>query len=282
MRGNHDALLSPELFGASHLRILNTPLVETFNERTAPFLLLPYESTAAMGPRIADFSDRLPEDNWILIGHGNWVGGLHEPNPLEPGVYMPLTRPDIERFRPTQVFLGHIHKPMQSGKICYVGSPCGINITESGYRSFILFNTENQEISRLIVDSPVLYFNETFVIYPVDDEDTLVRGQIMQRIDSWKLKKEDAHKVKVQVRLLGYTRDKARLMSILKECFAPFSFHNNADPDLSRVSVADDLNRAEIAVRLSQWLSAQSWESNGLNPDKEEILLYALKTIYGE
>ncbi len=138
--GNHDSLLNQQEVTAVNLEIYSEPKLKNFGENSPTFLFLPFKKGRTMGEFISGFAADLPENNWVLIGHGDWAEG-YEPNPFEPGVYMPLTRSDLENFKPAQVFLGHIHKAMDRGKVHYIGSPCGLDIRETGRRRFLIFDT---------------------------------------------------------------------------------------------------------------------------------------------
>ena len=71
-------------------------------------------------------------------------------------------------------------------------------------------------------------------------------------------------------------------METIKEAFRNFQFYKNWEPDLSEVSVADDINRAEISDRVSTWIDNLNFNNANDYPDKEVILLSALKVIYEE
>ena len=277
--GNHDNLLNQQEVTAANLDIYSEPRFKSFGENAPTFLFLPFKKGKTMGEFISGFVSELPENNWVLIGHGDWAEG-YEPNPFEPGVYMPLTRSDLENFKPSQVFLGHIHKAMDKGKVHYIGSPCGLDIRETGRRRFLIFDTDTGKIESRKVDSRVIFFNESFVILPVDDESNYIRKQIAERIKSWELKQSEIPKTQIKVKVYGYSSDKRRLMGTIKESFRSFTFYKNWEPDLSEVSVADDVNRAEISNRVSAWIDQLSWSNTNSQPGKELILLQALKVIY--
>jgi len=282
LRGNHDTSLTQKALTAKNVRVVDKPLLHSFSEEGLRFLLLPYIKDKTMGELMALHSGMLPENAWILISHGDWTGGIHEPNPLEPGVYMPLTRVDLESFRPSEVILGHIHKQVDSGKVHYVGSPCGIDITETGHRRFFILDDETGHLQSQIVDSDILFFNEALIMLPVKNETDYIKKQIARRIENWGLGKSEAAKVRVQVKVLGYTADKQSLYETVKHEFSRFKFHKDMEPDLSDVSIADDLNRAEIANRVSERIEKLEWSSGMEQPEKDEVLLQALRVIYGD
>ncbi len=277
--GNHDSLLNQQEVTAVNLEIYSEPKLKNFGENSPTFLFLPFKKGRTMGEFISGFAADLPENNWVLIGHGDWAEG-YEPNPFEPGVYMPLTRSDLENFKPAQVFLGHIHKAMDRGKVHYIGSPCGLDIRETGRRRFLIFDTDTGKNESRKVDSKVIFFNETFVVLPVDNEMNYIKKQITERIEGWGLEQSERAKTQIKVKFYGYSSDKRRLMEIIKESFHVFNFYKNWEPDLSEVSVADDVNRAEISNRVSAWIEKLNWNKTNNHPSKELILLQALKVIY--
>lgn len=280
--GNHDERLSPQLIAAPNVEIMSEPVLKPIAESGLLFLFVPYLPGKTMGEMIAPFQTDLPNQNWVLVGHGDWSEGLQEPNPLEPGVYMPLTRVDIEAYRPVRTFLGHIHKAATDGKVYYPGSPCPIDITETGHRKFLIFDTSNLSVQEQVVDADVLYFNESFVTLPVQNEMTLMRQKISDRIATWGLSEDEIPKVRVNVKVSGFTTDKRELLDVVTRGFKAFQFYKNKLPDLSNVSVSDDKNRAEIAVRAADWLAALNWELELHPPEMQHVLLEALTTIYGD
>ncbi|MFQ5674588.1 MAG: exonuclease SbcCD subunit D [bacterium] len=276
--GNHDSSLEQSEFTSGNLKIYSQPTLRDF-ERLA-VLFLPFKAGKTMGDYVSRFAGDLAENNWLLVGHGDWAAGMSEPNPFEPGVYMPLTRSDLETFKPAKVILGHIHKPMQHGGVHYVGSPCGLDIRETGPRRFLILNTESAKVEPRKVDTEKIFFNESFIIHPVDDESDYIRKQIAARIKSWQLQPEDLARVQIKVSVFGYSANKRKLMETIKECFRKFSFYKNWPPDLSGVSTADDINRAEVANRVFRWIKQYDWHESNDQPTKKDIFYEALKVIY--
>jgi len=277
--GNHDSVLNQQEVTAANLEIYSEPKLQDFGGNAPPFLFLPFKKGKTMGEFISGFASELGENNWVLVGHGDWAEG-YEPNPFEPGVYMPLTRSDLENFKPAQVFLGHIHKAMDKGKVHYIGSPCGLDIRETGRRRFLIFDTDAGKIEHRKVDSQVIFFNESLVILPVEDEADYIEKEIAERITSWDLEEEEIPKTQIKVKVYGYSSDKRKLMETIREAFREFTFYKSWEPDLTEVSVAEDINRAEISDRVSAWIDKLDWNTINNHPSKELILLQALKVIY--
>lgn len=278
--GNHDARITQALFSARNVEVISTPLVKEFGPARVPFLLVPYMRDRTMGEVIAPFHKTLAGKDWILVGHGDWAGGLQEPNPLEPGVYMPLTRVDVEHYKPVRVFLGHIHKRSSSKPVYYPGSPVAVDISETGRRYFLVFDLQNFSVSEQVVKTDVLYFKEHLVVLPVENESDYLKKEIAGRMAAWGLSDDEMKKVRLQVQLSGFTANKNALQKTVETCFSTVQFYQQQPPDLSRVAVSDDRNRSEIARRVAQRLQELNWDLEPYPPEKEEILLQALKTIY--
>jgi hypothetical protein len=156
-----------------------------------------------------------------------------------------------------------------------------VAIDETGRRRFLIIDTETGAVKSQTVASDVIFFNEAFTILPVRDEAAYLKNQIVSRIKSWGLEDREYPKVRLQVKVSGYTADKRALHTIVKESFRGFAFHRDQEPDLSEVGIAEDINRAEIANQVSSWIEKLDWQPAADQPDKPQILLEALHVIYG-
>ncbi|MFQ5751349.1 MAG: exonuclease SbcCD subunit D [bacterium] len=279
--GNHDARLNNKSITAENVEILNQPTLKVFNSDELPFLFLPYQPDKTMGEFIAAQSSELPANNWVLISHGDWAEGIREPNPLEPGVYLPLTRMDIENYKPTTVVLGHIHKALDKARVHYVGSPCGLDITETGRRRFLIIDTENGDTTSQTVASDFIFVNESLIILPLKDEKMYVKNAMADILKKWDFQKDEIPRVRIQLKVRGYSSNKRVLLNTIKACLQGFTFYRDGEPDLSDVADADDVNRAEIANQVSARIAELNWLSGTEQPNKDQILLEALHVIYG-
>lgn len=277
--GNHDPGINDRRIAAENVRVISEPTVQELEGR--PFLFLPYEQGKTMGEALAQMAAELRADRWVLVAHGDWAQGLRLPNPSEPGVYMPLTRRDVELYNPARVFLGHIHKPMDAPPVHYVGSPCGLDITEQGRRRCLLYDTETNEVQVLEHETPLLYFDESFVILPVADEAAYLRQQIASRVRTWALRPEEKAKTQVRVNVVGYSADRGALSSILQEAFDGFRFYEEREPDIDGVLYSDDLERHYIAEQVKAELEQGHLPGGKDDPGSDEVLLEALRIIYG-
>jgi DNA repair exonuclease SbcCD nuclease subunit len=279
--GNHDAGLRQKSFSAQNVHVLDTPTIHRFDLMSLPILFIPYAAGQTMGEAIQPFSAELEADRWILVGHGDRVEGTREPNPLEPGVYMPLGRSDIVKFRPARALLGHIHKPADSDPAHYCGSPFPHDINETGRRRFLVLDTETGEVESRLIHSGPIYLQETFVVLPVADEARLIQTEIEKRIASWNLSPDEKKRVRLRISVKGYSADKRRLLEAVQSAFHGFSFYEDKEPDLSDVFLADDSDRAEIARQIESAIDRLGFRPGPDEPDRETILLHALHTVYG-
>ena len=280
--GNHDTGIGKKAIAAENVTMYSEPELKLFDLMSLPILFLPYQKDKTMGEEIASFASELPAQKWILVGHGDWVEGMRESNPLEPGVFMPLTRTDVERFRPARVLLGHVHKPTDRNGIHYAGSPCACDVTETGRRRFLIVDTETATVVSKTVDADVLYFDESLIVYPVEDEERHVKDLVKTMIQKWDVSEEEKKRVRLRLKVSGYTADKTRLRKVVLDALAGIPFYKGEEPDIADVSQSDDIERAEITKRVSEKISNLDWSDTEREPNKEHILLEALRTIYGE
>lgn len=279
--GNHDGRLSNASLAAQNTEVITEPAMRTFGSEQ-PFLLIPFKPGRTMGEEVAPFAQELPPAAWILIGHGDWSEGVQEPNPLEPGVYMPLTRADIDSFRPAHAILGHIHKPGDFNRVHYVGSPCPVAISEIGRRRFLLVDTERLTLTPRPVNCGLLYLEADLIVLPRPDEVERVQQQAENVIAAWELQPHELDQARVRVRVRGYCTDKRQINTAVQEAFRDFNVHPDGEPDLSRLAVSEDVERAEVVQRTVAWLNKLRWPGEGIEPRKQDILMHALHVIYGE
>lgn len=280
--GNHDPEISSSSVVAEKVKIFTQPELVELRSQGPLLLVIPYQKGKTMGEVIEHFSPDLAPGGWILIGHGDWSEGLRQTNPYEPGVYMPLTSKDVDRYNPQQIFLGHIHVPYDKGQVHYMGSPCGLNITETGKRRFLIYDIAEDEIASREVGTDVIYFDETLVILPTENEDAFIQDLVKKVIRSWDIRDRDRKKVCARVKVRGYCSDKGALEKELKKAFSDFNFYNDEGPDLSGVSISEDVERRFISEKVKAGIDDLEWPEGADEPDKEEILLAALAVIYGD
>lgn len=234
-----------------------------------------------MGDALARFTGNLPAGEWVLIGHGDWVDGLRVPNPVEPGVYMPLTRRDVETYRPGRIFLGHIHRYMDSRPVHYVGSPCGLDITETGRRRYLVYDTEQNRIQPRALSTDIIFFDECFLVLPVQDEIGYLRQQIAARKRAWALQPDEYQKARIRIRVRGYSANRHAISELLKREFQGFTFYKGQGPDIGEVSTSTDIEKDYLAQAALASLEEMEWHFGNEEPDRDEAILAALHLIYG-
>jgi exonuclease SbcD len=277
--GNHDAGISEKSIVGPNIHIYTVPTAIEIGSTT--FLLVPYKEKARMGEQIASLEEEIKGKDCILISHGDYYGGLKELNPLEPGTYMPLSKENVVTFAPRAVFLGHIHKPVNWGTVYYTGSPCGLDIGETGKRRFLLYDTTDGSIVPRVVATDVVYFEELFVIVPLDNEVPLLKQEIARRIEFWNLDPSDYSKVIVRVEAIGYAMDRSAILPALREGFNGFRYYKDEGPLIEKLSTSIDRQLNTIAEQTVKLIDELEWDFGGDEPEKELLKMAALNVIYG-
>jgi DNA repair exonuclease SbcCD nuclease subunit len=278
IQGNHDSRLVDSAITLDQVTVVEQPCIKQFDDAFS-FLLIPYSENKAIGEQIAPYKSKLEPNQWVLISHCDWIGGVKPPDPYEQGVYMPLSRADVLNYAPYQIFLGHIHVPSDSEIVHYVGSPCPIKHTETGHRRFVIFDTETKEIESCIVNCPSINFIESFVVLPVDDEIGYLKASIKQRIEGWGILSDSEQKIKVRIALKGYTSNRSKISQVVEEEFHNYDFIDEG-PLINELNQIVDPERANLVIAIKQWLDELQWGSLETEPGKDEIMIEVLKTIY--
>ncbi len=277
--GNHDPSIKEEYFTSRNIKIFSKPEILIPANYPVVFFFIPYIPASSMGEVIAEHNKKLT-GTWILIGHGDYAAGLRKPNPYEPGIYMPLTRNDIQYYNPARVILGHIHKKANLGKVYYPGSPCGLDINETGKRSFLILDPGTLEIKEKQIDSDLIFFNETIISLPVTSEFQYMKKEIGRMIEKWSISENDIPKVRLRLKVRGYTSNKKKLLEAIVAELKDFSFYNNEQPDLSEVSLFSDPEKIAIVENIKNEIDGLELKNEMLSG--EDVLEKALNLIFKE
>lgn len=279
--GNHDPGISGKSITGDNVHIYTDPTAREIDSVT--FLFIPYEEQATMGEKIAQLEHEIDGKQWVLVGHGDFYGGVKEPNHLEPGTYMPLSRKDLARFKPRTVFVGHIHKPhCPSDDVYYAGSPCGLDINETGPRRFLIYDTADGSVESRVIETDVLYFSESFLVLPRDNEVPLLSQEIADRIKSWPIELSDHPKVRLRVEARGYAKDRSAVLEALGLGFASFGYFKDEGPTIENLSVSSDDQLEAISERTMKLIERLDWPFGGDEPTREQLEIAALSVIYGD
>lgn len=283
--GNHDPSLHPDKLAQSNVRVFPEPA--SLDLDGTSILLVPY-AQGGMADEIEDQASGLRGKPWILVGHGDYMSGLREPNPHEPGVYMPLTRQEVTKLAPDHVVLGHIHVPTPlsrpfDGKVLYLGSPQGLDVSETGKRRFLVYDTENRGFEEKEVDADRIFLQERFFVFPADDEVGPLLAEIPRRIDAWGLSEAERSKVRARARAYGRTRNRQAIKDALTRGFADAGIllYEDEEPKLDKlIHAADDQQRDTLAQRALGELEQVAFSFGGDEPSFEDARLVVLQTIY--
>jgi DNA repair exonuclease SbcCD nuclease subunit len=277
--GNHDPDIRQEHFSVGNIQLYTESTWVEFDSDWS-ILFIPYVKGKSMGEIIEKQIVNNPSEKWALVGHGDWSAGMRSPNPYEPGVYMPVTQKDITIYKPDYVILGHIHIPLDTTNLYYPGSPCGLDITETGYRRFLVLDTETNLIEPYRIQTDVVYFIEELLVLPADDEVQFIRNEIQNSIKAWGLEEADKTRVKLRVRARGFCSNKVQLLDTITDSYKPY--RSESDPDISGVFIANDPERDYLMDKVQEKVDGIEWEAGPNEPGKNEILLQAMHFIYGE
>ncbi|MGB9764871.1 MAG: metallophosphoesterase family protein [Candidatus Saccharicenans sp.] len=283
--GNHDSGIKKRFFAAQNIRVIEEPLLEPVGEKLN-FLFLPYDDGVTLDEALEAFVNKNgAPGRFILFGHGDWLSGARQSNTYEQGFYMPLSRRAVEKFSPLRIFLGHIHqadKKIDQSAVVYPGSPCGLEINETGKRRFLLYEPENNRLETREVVTPVIYFRETMLALPVEDEILRLQEMIKKMIEGWEISGQDLQKVKLRLRVRGFTKDKEALSKLINEEIARhgISFYDEGGADLSELKIITDESEARLLLlsKIQERLQQQDLRKFLSSP--EDVLEEAAEIIF--
>jgi DNA repair exonuclease SbcCD nuclease subunit len=192
---------------------------------------------------------------------------------------MPLSRRDIDHSEPALVLLGHIHVPTTQPPVHYPGSPCGLNISETGPRRFLVLETDDASVVPQPIDTEVVFLLERFVVLPAEGESERLRAEIARRIDSWPVDARFRDRVQVRIDAAGYCQSRETIRDLLQEGFAEFHCHDGA-PRLSELHVDQNPQLIALASGVREQIEELDWAWGQGEPEREDAVLAALAIIY--
>lgn len=279
--GNHDTILSRGVFIQKNIKYISEPLIIPFTKE-AEFLLLPYEESKTVGEVLEERNFDLKLKNWVLVAHGVKIASSRQRNEYEKGMYMPLSGGDIKLYQPKKVFLGHTHSPMDSEIVHYPGSPCGLDVTETGIRSFLTYDTTTGNVVRVPIETDVIFFQIPLTIIPRDDEEQYIREKLLKHITDWNLDEKQLRRVKLRIKVNGYSSDREQALRTILEFLegSKIYLNENEEPDLSELKLSDDTVRADIVTTVQDRILGLEIIEGPDEPTRDDYILSAMSQIY--
>lgn len=278
--GNHDPALSSGSFALSNIRYLTEPEKIAFTEEVL-FLFLPYKPKTSIGETLVAHQDSISGGNWVLVSHGDYLSSTTLRNDYEEGVYMPLSRRDIELYQPVKMFLGHIHLPYNMDKLYYPGSPCGLDITETGIRTFLIYDTFTNAVVRQPVNTDVIYFQERLTVLPVENEVDFIKNKLSARISGWRVEERHKKLLKVRISAHGYSANREVVGKTIIDYLQQENINLIEPPDLSKLKISTDLTRADIILAVQERLASLELPDGHDDPVLDDYILSAMNQVYG-
>jgi DNA repair protein SbcD/Mre11 len=282
IRGNHDLGLKDGMLKCDRVRVYDQPTLLKEAEFGMDLLLVPYDPLKTLGEIISAAQSALRPKAWVLVSHGDWLGGSRSADPYEQGVYMPLTRKDMAASQPALAMLGHIHKAYDSPDVVIPGSPCGLNITETGRRSFVVLDTDTHKVERIPLETDVIFLDERLVLYPMPDEAAYVGAQVSELIGGWDIPKKAHATIVLRLKVEGYCTNPKLVKDTVEEGFKKFRTYKEGGIDFSGLRFSNDLEKNTIAASMRDVITSLYLKSGDAEPEREQILLSALDVIYGD
>ena len=160
---------------------------------------------------------------------------------------------------------------MELGKAFYVGSPCGLDINETGKRSFLILDTNNLNITPKTVDTDYIFFNETLIALPTENEFDFIKNKILDVVKKWDLSESEISKARIRLEVKGYTSDKRQLETVIKDTLEEIAFYNDEEPDLTEVAVFNDPERISIVEKVKEEVEKLEWN---LRDDQTKKMIF--------
>lgn len=277
--GNHDPMVTEGMFVAKNIHFITKPeLIELDGKQK--FLFIPYRRRSAIGPLIAEGKYTLVPDQWVLIGHGDWLETNTPVNNYEDDQYMPLSRGDVQQSKPRKVFLGHIHATYDSEFVYYPGSPCPLDPTEIGFHTFLLYDFESDKIERITIDNDVIYQKILLTIVPVENESELIYSSLDEQIAKWGISTDLFPKTKVRVEVQGYSSNRDTIQKTIEKTLKSRNLCLESPIDLTNLKISNDQMRADIALETKKQILELDLQESADEPRIDDYLAEALNIIY--
>jgi hypothetical protein len=198
---------------------------------------------------------------------------------------MPLTPVDMEAGRFAAAVLGHLHTPLDPAPVHIPGSPCPVDPTETGRRSFLLLDTDSTSFRRVPSPSALIHLRASVVVTPSPDEADRAAEAAMQAVASARLGDGERRAARLGVVLRGYARSRADVAGAVSERTAALLGREAVAVDASGLKDGDDPQRNAVASEVASGIAAMRrsgcWVRGEHAPAEEAVLAKALELIYG-
>ena len=281
--GNHDPRINGAMFAAPNISVFTEPQLKQLGGM--PFLFLPYREGKTMGEALesSGLAGEL-KGKWALVSHGDY-GRVRRLESGDEGGYYPLTRADLDRFRPSRVLLGHIHAPNELGsEVVFPGSPYPLDINETGQRRLLLLDTKSGGLSEERLLSPPLYAQAEIFVYPCADEAALVEGQLSALLAA--LEKEYsggvlAGKLTLRLAACGFSRAREEVARFMGEFLEGKGITLEGEDTIRDLKTCEDTGIAELARKVSERVGKMKIGHGGGDALRREVLKRSYEIIYG-
>jgi exonuclease SbcD len=283
--GNHDPGLKQSHFALRTIRVIPSPTVLKLGETDMALAIIPYGCAPTFSDAVTALSAQ-PIHGSVLIGHGDFVSGRTlRSNPYEAGFYMPLSRRDLDAGHFPLAILGHIHAPCSSGDVHYPGSPCPVDRSETGKRSYIELDLTSGTVQRVPIRSGLLYLRQRLPVVPGPGEARHVRSAILGMAETMQIQEGERETLRVSIQITGFAESRAAVGEACQSALVEAFGRRDYEIDTSRLLVAEDQSRAALAVeafrRLSEMKEMAFWPAEAEAPEMEQVGEQTLKIIYG-
>ncbi len=128
-----------------------------------------------------------PMDGFPGSSDGRTVGLLHCDLSGGDSPYAPVALGELEACPVDRWVLGHMHVPMESGRVFYPGSPVGLNSGETGPRSVVMLDTDGMTMRRIpipVLEWKMVTITEADLVEPDESIASLVERMLDSEVGS--------------------------------------------------------------------------------------------------
>jgi hypothetical protein len=167
----------------------------------------------------------------------------------------------------------------------YPGSPCPVDRSETGRRSYIDLDLATGAVQRVGIRSGLLYLRHRIPVIPGPGEIRHVRSFVLAMAEGIQLSDSEMETVRVSLEVTGFAQSRAEVAEALRAALVERFGRKEYEIDTSGLLAADDPSRAALAAeayrRLTGMKGEGSWPSEPEAPDVEQAAEQALKLAYG-